>query len=309
MINFNILRVRYFSYFVSFLIIFLFVFGIFYKRMQRNTAFLYSIEFSGGYQVHCSLKNMTAVLGTEDLKKKLEIFPEYMHVNIRKFSDTDFLLKFAVQQKEKEFSQEAFQTELIQRLNTLFIDSSIETSIVDSSFVGPGVGNTMTKKAIYSILISLLLMFIYIWMRFPSWRFSFANILSLGHDVLVILLFLMWGNIEISLDSLIAILFIVGYSINDTIVIFAKIRDTMHKEKTMMATDSIINKSIMITFRRTILTSLFTAIVVFPLWLFGGASLEVLAAPILLGIIFGTYSSVAIACSILYDSFKYIKTV
>jgi preprotein translocase subunit SecF len=144
-------------------------------------------------------------------------------------------------------------------------------------------------------------------MRFPSWRFSFANIISLMHDVLVILIFLMWANIEISLDSLIAILFIIGYSINDTIVIFAKIRELMRNDSIMIPSEDIINKSISITLKRTLLTSGFTFLVVFPLWLFGGNALENLAAPILLGILFGTYSSIAIACSILYDSFLFFK--
>lgn len=309
MINFDIVRVRFFSYFISVIMIFAFLAGIFYKQKERGTAFLYSIEFSGGYQIHCSLKNLLTKLTTEDFKKRLENNDLYKNVSIRKFSDTDFLLKFLIHEKGANipFSSDTFELELKSYIKNIFSDSEIEVIIIDSSFVGPAVGNQITEKAFYSIVLALFLMFLYIWMRFPSWRFSVANIISLMHDVLIILLFLMWGNIEISLDSLIAILFIVGYSINDTIVIFAKIRDSMHLEGISVITSDIINKSVINTFRRTMLTSLFTAIVIFPLWIFGGSSLEILAAPILLGIVFGTYSSIGIASSVLYDLFLFKK--
>ena len=151
-------------------------------------------------------------------------------------------------------------------------------------------------------------MFIYIWIRFKSWAFSISNSVSLFHDVLVIVLMLLWFDYEISLDIIGAILFILGYSINDTIVIFSRIRENMSSKESnkieKKELKDIINRSLKETLSRTLLTSGFTVLVVLPLWLFGGATLEPLSAAILLGIVFGTYSSIGIASPVLYDFYR-----
>ncbi len=303
MIYFDILKVRYFSYAVSLGMICLFCFGVFYKRSHQGSVFSYSIEFTGGYEIACSLDSEeNASISSEELKHQLEKHG-YSGVSIRHFEKNNFLLRFSINEKDlASFDPIAFQSQLQKNIHSIF--SKMTFVIFDTSFVGPGVGRDMCQKGVLAILVALLFMFVYVWIRFPSWKFSFANIISLLHDVLVILLLLMWCSIEISLDSLIAILFIIGYSINDTIVIFSAVREQMHDEGVAVPSAMLINKSIMMTLRRTLLTSFFTSLVVVPLWLFGGYALKALAMPILIGIIFGTYSSIAIACTVLYDFFS-----
>lgn len=303
MIYFDILKVRYFSYAVSLGMICLFCFGVFYKRSYQGSVFSYSIEFTGGYEVACSLMSEeNTSITAEELKHQLEI-GGYSGVSIRHFEKNNFLLRFSINEKDlTSFDPIVFQNQLQASIHSIF--SKVNFVIFDTSFVGPGVGKDMCQKGVFAILVALLFMFVYVWIRFPSWKFSFANIISLLHDVLIILLLLMWCNIEISLDSLIAILFIIGYSINDTIVIFSAVREQMHSENFTAPSATLIDKSIMMTLRRTLLTSFFTSLVVVPLWLFGGYTLKALAMPILIGIIFGTYSSIAVACTVLYDLFS-----
>lgn len=307
MIYFNILNFRYFSYIVSLGMIILFCFGIFYKKKTQDTIFSYSIEFTGGYQISCMIEGGSSKneISSEEFKHQLET-KGYNSISIRSFDRNHFLLRFSMNEKDLEsFNSTVFQEKLIENVKDLFSD--IKFSILDTSFVGPGIGKNMCERGIFAILIALLFMFLYVWMRFPSWKFSFANVISLLHDVLIILLLLMWFNIEISLDSLIAILFIIGYSINDTIVIFSAIREQMYIDQASLPSGDIIVKGIIATLRRTLLTSFFTALVVIPLWLFGGYALKALAIPILIGIIFGTYSSIAIASTVLHDLFAFGK--
>lgn len=304
---FNILKIRYFSYLLSFLMIGLLFVGIFYKKSKRNTAFLYSVEFSGGIQIHFS-SDENVILNTEEIKNILDEKNQFENFSVRQFGKNEFLIRFPYNNEKLE-SISVLAEEIRKSLSREF---SSEIKIIDVSFVGAGVGSQLRFKAILSIIIALILMSFYVWIRFRSFAFSFANAISLFHDILVIILLLLWFDYEISIDIIGAILFILGYSINDTIVIFSRIREHI-KDKSEIVNDLkvLINVSVRETFRRTLLTSAFTSLVVLPLWLFGGASLEALSGPILLGIIFGTYSSIGIACAVLYDCLKNtnIKTI
>lgn len=308
MITINILKIRYFSYFVSILMISAFIFGLIYKKYYtaQKSPFMYSVEFAGGYQVSCEINTKDNVdITAEGLKHSLEV-RHYKGVSIRSFGANRFLLRFPASQELMHDGINFFTD----YLKSVFLELFPEATCVieDCVYIGSGVGEGLWQKGLVAVLVALAMMFLYMWIRFPSWYFSFANLISLLHDVLGILLFLMWGDIEISLDVLIAILFIIGYSINDTIVIFSMIRKQieLHKKNNFVY-DVIINKSISLTLRRTLLTSFFTSLVVVPLWLFGGYALQALAVPILLGIVFGTYSSIAIASTVLHDMFVICK--
>ena len=292
--TFNIIKVRYFSYFISICMLLLFIFGAIVKINERGSIFLYSIEFNGGYQVHCKIEYDG--LNQEKILNDLKQNDGYDHLIVRQFGEKEFLMRIPLIKDDLDIAQ--LKEKVTSDLLSIYPKAEIE--IIDSAFVGPGVGSQMKMKAMWSVLFSLIMMLLYIWIRFRSWAFSIANVFSLLHDVFVILLFLVWCNVEVSLDSLTAILFILGYSINDTIVIFSRIRSELQKKNSILD-ENLINHSVQQTFRRTLLTSFFTALVVIPLYLFGGKSLEGLATPILLGIIFGTYSSIGIACSALYD--------
>ncbi len=180
-------------------------------------------------------------------------------------------------------------------------DTSVEIKQTDS--VGSGVGQTLRWKSIQAIIAGLILMLLYIAMRFLSFSYGMGALIALFHDAMVILTVFLVLNKEISINVIGAIMAILGYSINDTIVIFAKIRENLHLHKNMSA-EKIVNLSINETLRRTILTSFATLLVVVSLFLFGGEVLRDLALALLIGIVFGTYSSIYIASPIMLLFYK-----
>jgi len=175
------------------------------------------------------------------------------------------------------------------------------------NIVGPKVGKELRKKGVTSILITILGILIYISFRF-EWRFATASILALFHDVIITLGIVSLFQIEVNLDVVAAILTILGYSLNDTIIVFDRIREGIKniKEKTLKY---IINNSITKTLSRTFLTSLTTFFVVFTLFIFGGEIIKPFAFTLLIGIIIGTYSSIFVASPFLiflkFDLKKY----
>ena len=165
--------------------------------------------------------------------------------------------------------------------------------------VGPAVGRDFKRRAILSLLLSMIAVCIYISYRF-EFRFAIAAIIALFHDVLITSGLLSLTNREISLSIIAALLTIVGYSLNDTIVVFDRIRE----ERKLMKRKSlaeIVNLSINQTLSRTLLTSLTTFIVVLSLYIFGGQVINDFAFTLLVGIIVGTYSSIFVACPILIE--------
>jgi preprotein translocase subunit SecF len=288
----------------------LFVGGIFYKKSKRGQAFLYSVEFSGGLQIGLQVESSQS-LTSESLAKIFHTMYKKEGISIRHFGGKDFLIRIPLQSDDSHQSVSAF---LIGDEIKTILESALPHSqviITDASFVGPGVGSSLQMKAILSIVIAFLMMFLYVWFRFKSWAFSISNSVSLFHDVLVIVLMILWFDYEISLDIIAAILFILGYSINDTIVVFSRIRENISKHHHKGTVEKgelgkIINISLRETLRRTLLTSAFTTLVVLPLWLWGGVTLEPLSAAILLGIVFGTYSSIGIASPVLYDLYRFL---
>jgi preprotein translocase subunit SecF len=149
-----------------------------------------------------------------------------------------------------------------------------------------------------TILLSLVLMLLYIGIRFWSFGYAVGAIVALFHDALAILLFFLITDKEISINVIGAILAVLGYSVNDTIVIFSRIRDEL-KGKTTKKIDDVVNYCLNATLRRTILTSFATALVTVSLITLGGETLRDLSLALLIGIVFGTYSSIYIASPIM----------
>ena len=164
-------------------------------------------------------------------------------------------------------------------------------------YVGPSVGSDLRKKARWAVILSLGAILIYIGFRFHAASFGVAAVITLAHDVLVTLGFISFFQKEFDLTVLAAILTIVGYSVNDTIVIFDRVRDLLRlKRRTDMQT--IFNDSINQCLSRTILTSLLVFMVLVSIWVFGGSRLEPFAFALLVGTISGTYSTIYIAAPI-----------
>ena len=163
--------------------------------------------------------------------------------------------------------------------------------------VGPKVGSELKEKGIMSLLLAILGILIYVAFRF-EWRFAVASIVALVHDISLALGAITLVGLDVNLDVLAALLTILGYSLNDTIIVFDRIREGVTKSRNTELAETI-NESVTRTLARTTLTSLTTFFVVFTLFMFGGEIIHAFAFTLLVGVVVGTYSSVFVASPIL----------
>lgn len=280
----NFLRYQWLSGLVSVSIFVAFIGGFFYKRAERGSAFVYSVDFTGGTQV---LFGFSAPVTSNQVVSVLEKDGMAGAVT-REFSPTEILIRVHEHENDANGLAVRIKESLEKEL------SGITVTIKQTDSVGGGIGAALRYKSIQAVLAALVLMLLYIWFRFWSLAYAVGNVVSLFHDAIVILTFFMWFDWEISLNVIGAILAILGYSINDTIVIFSRIRENIGRMRNE-SIERIINVSTNETLRRTLLTSFATSLVVLALLLFGGEALRTLALALFIGIVFGTYSSIYIA--------------
>lgn len=171
--------------------------------------------------------------------------------------------------------------------------------VVRTEAVGPKVGAELQQKALMAILLSLGATLLYLWYRF-EWRFGAAAVAATAHDILITLGFLAILRTEISLGTVAALLTIVGYSLNDTIVVFDRIRENLGLPHRGQSFPDIVNRSINETLPRTVLTGVSTLGTLFALLIFGGPVIRDFALVLILGIVIGTYSSIFVASPVLY---------
>lgn len=257
-----------------------FIGGFFLKKEP----FQYSVDFTGGTQV---LLEASAPISSTQVLSVLEA-DGFVGAATREFGERELLVR--VKQYENDARGLGERIKIL--LEEKFSGTRFEIKQTDS--VGSGVGETLRWKSLQAVLVALLMMLMYIWYRFWSFAYAAGNVISLFHDAVVILTVFMWFDYEISLNVIGAILTILGYSINDTIVIFSRIRENVVRMKNS-SIEHVVNVSINETLRRTLLTSFATSLVVIALLFFGGEALRTLAMAIFIGIVFGTYSSIAIA--------------
>lgn len=181
---------------------------------------------------------------------------------------------------------------ILQRIDSQSTVRSIE-------FVGPNVGKELTEAAIYATLITLIMLLLYVGFRF-EWRLGIGGILALAHDVIVTLGVFSALQIEIDLTFVAAILSVIGYSLNDSIVVFDRIRENFRKIR-RTAAQEIMNIALTQTLARTLMTSATTLVVVLALLIWGGPSIHNFSLALLIGIGFGTYSSIYIATALALD--------
>jgi preprotein translocase SecF subunit len=212
-------------------------------------------------------------------------------VTVKEFGkNNDFLIKF--EKKENNNSDLIGQ---VKEDLTKFVGPGFNFRRVES--VGPKVSTELLKSGVIAIGLSLAAMLIYIWIRF-EWQFSIGAILALLHDVLLTLGVFSLFSFEINLSIVAAVLTIVGYSMNDTVVIFDRIRENLKKFSDINIFD-LTNISINETLSRTIITSATTLLALVSIYIFGGQILKGFSLAMILGVIFGTYSSIYIASPIL----------
>ena len=163
--------------------------------------------------------------------------------------------------------------------------------------VGPKVGDELIRAGIIAVILSILVIMVYVWFRF-EWQFSIGAVVALTHDVISTIGIFSVIGLEFNLATVAAILTIAGYSINDTVVVFDRIRENLRKYKTM-GVQELLNLSINQTLSRTILTSVTTLLALFAIFFFGGEVIADFAFALIWGVLIGTYSSIWIASPIL----------
>ena len=279
-INFN----KHFKIFniISIVLIILSVFFLLFKGLN------YGVDFKGGTLIELRVQDQTIDISSiRQSFKKMNLGD----VNVKKFGNkTDFLITF----EKKDEKNINFISDIKNKL-VLDIGNSFSFRRVEN--VGPKVSSELLKSGVIAILMSLSAMMIYIWLRF-EWQFSLGAIFALIHDVIITLGFFSILNLEINLSIVAAVLTIVGYSMNDTVVIFDRVRENLKKYSSKKINE-ITNLSINETLSRTIITSLTTLLALVSIFIFGGEILKGFSFAMILGVIFGTYSSIYIANPIL----------
>lgn len=263
------------------------------------------IDFKGGYGYQMQLQ---AGVPAEQIKNDLDKGLPGSSNEVKTIG-TEGRYKIVTTYKinENNVSADSVEAEV---LNALSNYKASKASVLSSSEVGPTVASNIRTKSAWVVVVSLIVIFLYIVVRFKKVSFAFGATIALIHDVLVVFaVFALIDGIvpfalEIDQAFIAAILTVVGYSINDSVVVFDRIREFMGNYKTETNTGKLINDAINQTLSRTFMTSGTTLVVILCLFLFGGAALKGFSLALLIGIGVGTYSSICIAAPIVLDFFK-----
>ena len=247
----------------------------------------FGVDFKGGTLIEIRLES-----SAHSVSKVRDVFSKsnLSNLTVKNFgNDKDYIIKFQKQNLDNP--------EFINDLKVEVSKSFPEIKFRRVENVGPKVSSELLKSGIIAISLSLAAMLFYIWIRF-EWQFSLGAILALFHDVIITLGIFSFLSLEINLSIVAAVLTIVGYSMNDTVVIFDRVRDNLKKYIDMHIND-LTNQSINETLSRTILTSITTLLALLSIFLLGGEILRGFSFAMILGVIIGTYSSIYIANPIL----------
>jgi preprotein translocase subunit SecF len=248
----------------------------------------YGVDFKGGTLLEIRIDNENIQI--QDIRSSLRM-PALGDVNVKQFGKKgDFLIKFEKNANENE----KFIIEL-KNIISKKIGSAVNFRRVET--VGPKVSSELLKQGLTAIALALGAMLFYIWIRF-EWQFSLGAIVALIHDVVITLGIFSILSFEVNLSIVAAVLTIVGYSMNDTVVIFDRIRENLLKYS-KIKTNEIADISVNETLSRTIITSLTTLLALFSIFILGGEILKGFSFAMILGVIIGTYSSIFVASPVL----------
>ncbi len=280
--NFDFLQLRNYAFIFSAIIIL----GTFLSLLFSNLN--YGIDFKGGILLELRSKNINSS-NINDLRDKISSL-DAGEVSIQNFGkDIDFLVRI-----QKQDGDEKQQIIMIEKVKLI---TKKDYEVRRSEFVGPVVGDELKTAGMLAVGLALISIMVYIWFRF-EWQFSIAAIIALTHDVITTVGLFSFLQLEFNLATIAAILTTAGYSINDTVVIFDRVRENLRRYKSK---DHyfIYNKSINETLSRTVITSVTTLIALFIIFFFGGAVLSDFALAMIWGVLIGTFSSIFVAVAIL----------
>ena len=247
----------------------------------------YGIDFKGGTLIE--LRTETSI-DTSLIRESLRTM-NLGDVNVKKFGKKgDYLIKV----EQKNSNNSSLIPEIKKTLSD-YLNTEVDFRRVEN--VGPKVSSELLQSSVIAITLALAAMLFYIWVRF-EWQFSVGSIIALFHDVTITLGIFSLLSLEINLSIIAAVLTIVGYSMNDTVVIYDRIRENLLKYNKISISD-IANLSINETLARTIITSVTTLLALFSIYILGGEILRGFSFAMILGVIIGTYSSIFVASPIL----------
>ncbi|WP_345986020.1 protein translocase subunit SecF [Sulfurimonas sp. HSL-1656] len=247
----------------------------------------YGIDFAGGTIVQVKYEGAAPI---DTVRDTLATNPLYEGAQITEFgSPEEIIIRLKTSSKDVQSDMGDVTREALKGTG------SFEVRRVD--IVGPKVGGELREKGVMAMLLAILGILIYVAVRF-EWRFAVASIAALIHDVSIAMGAISLFAIDVNLDVLAALLTLLGYSLNDTIIVFDRIREGVTASKSIELAD-VINESVTKTLSRTTLTSLTTFFVVLTLFMFGGEIIHAFAFTLLVGIVVGTYSSIFVASPIL----------
>jgi len=249
--------------------------------------FNYGIDFAGGTLVQVKYEGKAPI---EKVRKAIGVDKNYESASVTYFGSPDEIVI------RTKMSSKALGEDISDKMTQLLKDTG-KFKIRRVDMVGAKVGSELREKGLMSMFLAILGILIYVSFRF-EWRFAVASVMALVHDVTIAMGAVVLFGIEVNLDTLAALLTILGYSLNDTIIVFDRIREGI---RTIKKPDlaAIIDESVTQTLSRTTLTSLTTFFVVLTLFLFGGEIIRGFSFTLLVGIIVGTYSSIFVASPIL----------
>ena len=276
--NINFMRIKKLTLFISSILFFLSLSLIFIKGLNLG------IDFTGGSLIEVRFKENIDLNNLRIKMNKLDLG----EIQLQTIGNENDIIIRVQDNKDK-------QAETIQIVKESLSDQSAEYRRTE--FVGPKVGGELVNAGIIAVIFSLIGILIYIWIRF-QWNFALGAIIALIHDVILTLGFFSFLQLEFNLATVAAVLAIAGYSINDTVVIYDRIRESMRKYK-QITFDEVINLSLNGTLSRTLMTSLTTLLALVALFIFGGIVISSFIIALIWGVFIGTYSSLYVASPIL----------
>lgn len=277
--NIQFLKFKKATLIMSITICFFSIFSIFLNGLN------FGIDFKGGTLIEVSSENSINISNVRSILSSLNLGD----VQIQNFgSEKNILVRIEASSSENNSSA------LSKITNQLILFGEIQRTEV----VGPKISSELIQKGILAILSAVGLMLFYIWIRF-EWQFSLGAVLALIHDVIITIGIFSFFQIEFNLSIIAALLTIIGYSMNDTVVVYDRIRENLRKYKKQDLYD-LINISINQTLSRTVLTSFTTLLALFSLYIFGGQVIKGFTLAMIIGVFIGTYSSTFIASQLLH---------
>ncbi len=298
--HFKFIEARKIAYVISIIVLILGIASLF-------NGFDYGVEYKGGrsYTVQLNKNSNTSAIAS-DLKKVFENAPivKTIGTNNQVNITTDYLINNTDQNTEKIVSQKLFDA--LKGMNLLPATSTVDNFKLTSQTVLPTISDDLKKGSVTATWVSILLIFIYIFLRFRKWQYSVGTLVALLHDVFVTLAVFSFlrhvvpFTLEINQHFIAAVLTVIGFSMNDTVIVFDRIREYFAK-RPGADKKTVINEAINDTLSRTIMTSLTVFVTILILFIFGGEATRGFSFAMLIGVLTGTYSSIFVAAPILVD--------